>query len=118
MTRATPTGKLSRKKLLLLNKGRRHRHTLKVAYRRTTKALVYAYRDRKENKRLFRMKSISQINRGFDLYQLKYSHSIYQLLQNNVLLNRRMLADLAEYEPNTFKSIALILKNVQNHEIS
>ena len=76
-----------------------------VAKNAVEKALTYAYRDRKNKKRYFRRLWIARINAATRLYGLSYSKFMFLLKQNDVDLNRKVLADLAMNEPDTFKSI-------------
>ena len=76
-----------------------------VAKNAVEKALVYAYRDRRAKKRVFRRLWITRINAAARMEGLSYSKLIYLLKENNVDLNRKVLADLAMNHPNAFKAI-------------
>jgi len=71
----------------------------------TKKAGVYAYRDRKVKKRT--MRQLWQIRLGAAVreYDLSYSKFIDLLKKNNIELDRKILSDLAQNEPKTFKKI-------------
>jgi len=96
-----------RKKILKLAKGyfgaRSKVYT--VAKNAVEKGLVYAYRDRKNKKRAFRRLWIARINAGARQYGISYSRLMHGLSQNEVGLNRKVLADLAMNHPDTFKAV-------------
>jgi large subunit ribosomal protein L20 len=96
-----------RKKILKAAKGYfgARKNVITVAKNAVDKAWGYAYRDRKTKKRAFRMLWIARINAGVRMYGLSYSKFMHALKQNNIELNRKVLADLAMNEPNTFKAI-------------
>ena len=75
------------------------------------KALVYSYRDRKNKKRDFRKLWNIRINAAVKEYDLNYSRFIYGLNKANVKLNRKILANLAVSEPDTFAQIVQIAKS-------
>ncbi|MCG8330811.1 MAG: 50S ribosomal protein L20 [Chitinophagales bacterium] len=76
-----------------------------VAKNAVEKGLVYAYRDRKAKKRAFRRLWIARINAGVRQHGLSYSRFMHLLSQSDIQLNRKVLADLAMNNPDTFKSI-------------
>jgi len=96
-----------RKKILKQAKGffgsRKNVYT--VAKNAIDKAMLYAYRDRKQNKRNFRSLWIQRINAGAREHGLSYSQFMGKIKANNIDLNRKVLADLAMNEPETFKAI-------------
>ena len=96
-----------RKKILNQTKGyfgaRKNVYT--VAKNALEKALLYAYRDRKQNKRNFRSLWIQRINAGAREHGLSYSQFMGKLKANNISLNRKVLADLAMNHPDAFKAI-------------
>ena len=67
--------------------------------------MLYSYRDRKVKKRTFRSLWISRINAGSKLYGLSYSILINKLKTKGIILNRKILADLAMNEPKAFKAL-------------
>ena len=93
------------KKILKRAKGYygRRKNTFKVANQAVEKAGQYAYRDRKVKKRQFRSLWIQRINAGCRLHGIKYSSFINGLKKINLHLNRKVLADLAAQEPDSFK---------------
>jgi large subunit ribosomal protein L20 len=96
-----------RKKILKLAKGyfgaRSKVYT--VAKNAVEKGLVYAYRERKNKKRAFRRLWIARINAGARQHGMSYSRLMHGLSQNEVGLNRKVLADLAMNHPDTFKAV-------------
>lgn len=102
-----------RKKVLKLAKGYRGAKSklIRTAMESVDKALQYAYRDRKQKKREFRKLWIARINAGARENGMNYSTLINGLKRNNVLVNRKVLADLAAQDPDAFKSIIQIAQN-------
>jgi len=76
-----------------------------VAKNAVEKGLTYAYRDRKNKKRAFRRLWIARINAATRMEGISYSVFIHRLKENNVQLNRKVLADLAMNHPEAFKSV-------------
>jgi large subunit ribosomal protein L20 len=81
-----------------------------VAKNALEKGLQYAYRDRKAKKRTFRRLWIARINAAARQEGLSYSVFIHKLKQNDIELNRKVLADLAMNNPEGFKAIADTVK--------
>lgn len=101
-----------RKNLLKLTKGYRwgRKNKIKLARVAALKAGVHAYRDRKAKKRNFRRLWHIKINAGSRQHGLSYSKFMYALKKANLNLNRKMLAELAEHNPDAF---AEIIKSVK-----
>ncbi len=76
-----------------------------VAKNAVEKAWSYAYRDRKAKKRAFRKLWIARINAASRMNGMSYSKFMHALKENNIDLNRKVLADLAMNQPDTFKAI-------------
>ncbi len=76
-----------------------------VAKNAVEKGLQYAYRDRKNKKRLFRRLWIARINAGARQNGMTYSTLIHGLKKAGVEMNRKVLADLAMNHPASFKAI-------------
>lgn len=81
-----------------------------VAKNAVEKGLQYAYRDRRNKKRAFRRLWIARINAAARQNGISYSRLIHQLSENNVELNRKVLADLAMNHPDTFKAVVDTVK--------
>ena len=101
------TTRARHKKILKLAKGYRGRakNCFRVAIQKVEKALRYAYRDRKVRKRDFRGLWIQRINAAVREKGLIYSQFINGLKLANVVMDRKILADLAVREPDTFSQI-------------
>lgn len=101
-----------RKKLLKLTKGNflSRRNVWTVAKNTLEKGLQYAYRDRRAKKRSFRALWIQRINAGVRPYDLSYSQFIDKLNKAGVVLNRKVLADLALNNPAAFEAIVKKVK--------
>jgi large subunit ribosomal protein L20 len=78
----------------------------KVAVQAVMKAGQYAYRDRRQKKRTFRALWIARINAGARLNGLSYSRLINGLKKAEVIIDRRVLADIAMHDAVAFTAIA------------
>jgi len=96
-----------RKKILKAAKGYfgRRKNVYTVAKNAVEKAMSYAYRDRKNNKRNFRGLWIQRINAGARAHGMSYSQFMGKVKANKIDLNRKVLADLAMNNPEAFKAI-------------
>ena len=96
-----------RKKVLKLAKGFRGGHSklYRTAADTVDRALMYAYRDRRQRKRDFRALWIARINAGARLNGLSYSKFIHGLKLADVELDRKVLAELAISDPGCFSEI-------------
>ena len=101
-----------RKRVMKLAKGYfgRRKNVWTVAKNAVEKGLGYAYRDRKQKKRNFRALWIQRINAGARMHGMSYSVFMNKLKQNNIDLNRKVLADLAMNEPKAFEAIVKKVK--------
>ncbi len=108
------TSRAKHKKVLKAAKGfwGRRKNTIRVAKQAVEKSMQYAYRDRRRNKRNFRALWIQRINAGVRAEGLTYSKFINGLTKSKIKIDRKVLADLAYHNPQTFKSI---VKKVQSH---
>ena len=96
-----------RKKILKQAKGYfgRRKNVWTVAKNAVEKALLYAYRDRRNKKRSFRALWITRINAGARIHGMSYSQFMGKANANNIALNRKVLADLAMNHPDAFKAV-------------
>lgn len=96
-----------RKKILKATRGYfgSRRNVWTVAKNTYEKGLGYAYADRKRKKGNFRALWIQRINAAVRPEGLNYSTFINLLKQNNIDINRKVLADLALNNPTAFKAI-------------
>lgn len=102
-----PRGHLRHKKVLAYTKGQfgsRHR-LIKRANEARLKSMWYATRDRRMRKRDLRRLWITRINAGARQNGITYSRLICGLRKANILLNRKMLAELAACDPKTFTAV-------------
>ncbi|MBI2263206.1 50S ribosomal protein L20 [Candidatus Berkelbacteria bacterium] len=95
------------KKILKQAKGFRHgrKNLIKRAKEALLKAGVYAYRDRRAKKRVFRRLWNVKINAAVRPYGFSYSRFIAGLKKAEITLDRKILADLAENHPEEFEKI-------------
>ena len=77
----------------------------RVAVQAVTKAGQYAYRDRRQRKRQFRALWITRINAASRANGLSYSRLIAGLKKADVILDRRVLADLAVHDKAAFTKV-------------
>ena len=100
------------KKVLSLTKG--HRATKHSIYRRAhesmLKSLSYAYFHRRERKGDMRRLWISRVNAASRAQGIPYSQFIEGLRKSGVEINRKMLADMAIREPESFAHLATLAK--------
>ena len=96
-----------RKKILKQAKGYfgRRKNVYTVAKNAVEKAMSYAYRDRKNNKRNFRSLWIQRINAGARMHGMSYSQFMGGVHAKGIELNRKVLADLAMNHPEAFEAI-------------
>jgi large subunit ribosomal protein L20 len=101
------TAKAKHKKVLSATKGHygARSRLYKTAKQSNIKALQYAFRDRKNRKREFRALWIARINAGSRVLGVSYSVLIDGLSKSNILLDRKILSDLAINDASTFEKI-------------
>lgn len=101
-----------RKKMLKLAKGYwgSRNNVWTVAKHHIEKGLQYAYRDRKAKKRTFRRLWIVRINAAARVNGTTYSRLMNDLKKSNILINRKVLADLAMNQPDVFARIVQSVK--------
>ncbi len=104
----------ARKRKVLLNKTKGYKwgrkKLTKLAKPATKKAGVYAYRDRKVNKRTKRRLWQVKLNAAVREHGLTYSKFIDLLKKKKVGLDRKVLADIAENHPDVFANIIKLIK--------
>ena len=101
-----------RKKIIKQAKGYfgRRKNVWTIAKNAVEKAMLYAYRDRRNKKRNFRSLWITRINAGAREHGMSYSQFMGKIKSNNIELNRKVLADLAMNNPQAFKAVVDKLK--------
>ena len=108
----TVASRQKRKKILKETKGYfgRRKNVWTVAKNAYEKGLQYAYRDRRTKKRNFRALWIQRINAGVRPYGMSYSEFMGKISKKGILLNRKVLADLAMNHPNAFEAVVKAVK--------
>jgi large subunit ribosomal protein L20 len=101
------TSHAKHKKILKAAKGYygRRKNTIRIAKQAVEKANQYAYRDRKRKKRTFRALWIQRLNAAVRPFGLNYSRFIDGLGKAGLLVDRKILSDLAIREPAAFEAI-------------
>lgn len=89
----------------------RRKNTFRIANQAVEKAGEYAYRDRRNKKRSFRRLWIQRINAAARAEGLTYSTFMHGLQLANIDVDRKMLADLAVREPDSFQAIVKAVKS-------
>src|SRR5438874_11325728 len=110
--RSKATTAARKKRTRKLTKGfRLGRHNL---YRQSLvtliRARVFAFRDRKAKKRLYRRLWIVRINAACRMRGLRYSEFMYGLQLANVMLDRKSLSELAIHDPGTFDKLVEVAR--------
>lgn len=106
-TKRGVTSHARHKKVLKMAKGYRGRakNCYRVAIEKVEKGLKYAYRDRRAKKRTFRNLWIQRINAAVREHGMVYSQFIRGLQNAGITLDRKVLADVAVREPDSFKAL-------------
>lgn len=101
-----------RKKVLKLAKGNfgSRGNVWTVAKNTVEKGLCFAYAHRQLKKRTFRSLWIMRINAAVRAQGMTYSQFIGKLNAKGIVLNRKVLADLAMNEPKAFEAIVNAVK--------
>jgi len=101
------TTKARHKRILEQAKGYygRRKNTIRIAKQAVEKAGQYAYRDRKVKKRSFRAIWIQRINAAVREQGLTYGVFMHGIKLAGIELDRKVMADIAMHEPDTFKVI-------------
>ena len=101
------TAKAKHKKVLSATKGHygARSRLFRTAKQSNIKSLQYAFRDRKNRKRAFRTLWIARINAGSRALGVSYSVLVNGLNKSNIMLDRKILSDLAINDASTFEKI-------------
>jgi len=101
------TAKARHKKVLASTKGHygARSRLFKTAKQSNIKSLQYAFRDRKNRKRVFRSLWIARINAGARELGVSYSLLMNSLAKKNISLDRKILSDIAISDNSTFKKV-------------
>ena len=101
------TAKAKHKKILKKAKGYygRRKNVFRVAVQAVEKSMQYAYRDRRNKKRDFRGLWVQRINAGARMHGITYSQFMNGLKKATIEIDRKVLAELAVNQPETFKAL-------------
>ena len=101
------TTRAKHKRILVQAKGYygRRKNTIRIAKQAVEKANQYAFRDRKRRKRTFRALWIQRLNAAVRPFGLNYSKFIDGLAKSGLVVDRKVLSDLAIHEPAAFQAI-------------
>ena len=94
-------------KLFKLAKGFKwgRKNVYRLALNAVTKSGQNAYRDRRRKKRTFRQLWIIRITAALRAQGKRYSEFMYKMTSNQIIVNRKMLAELAANQPEVFNAI-------------
>lgn len=106
------TAKKKRRKILKWAKGffGARSRLLRTATEAVDRSMKYAYRDRRVRKRDFRQLWIARINAAARMNDVTYSRFIAGMKKAGLVLDRKILADLAVHDPNAFSKIVTMAK--------
>lgn len=107
------TARARHKKVLAQAKGytQRRKSVFRVAKQAVMKAGQYAYRDRRQRKRVFRTLWIARINAAVREHDLTYSAFVNGLKKAAIDLDRKVLADMAVLDKPAFAAIVEKVKS-------
>ncbi len=108
------TARARHKKIMKLSKGfiLRRNNVFRVAKQAVMKAGQYAYRDRRNKKRVFRRLWIARINAGARANGMTYSVFMNGLKKANIALDRKVLSDMAIFDKAGFASLVEKVKGL------
>ena len=106
-TTKSVTAKAKHKKVISATKGHygARSRLFKTAKQSHIKSMQYAFRDRKNKKRSFRSLWISRINAGARELGVSYSVLTNSLIKKDIILDRKILSDIAITDSSTFEKI-------------
>jgi large subunit ribosomal protein L20 len=90
----------------------------KAAKEQVAHSLAYAYRDRRNRKRDFRRLWITRINAGARSHGMSYNRFIAGLKAADVDVDRKLLAEIAVRDPDTFARLVEVAREVSADEVS
>ncbi|MBN2091140.1 50S ribosomal protein L20 [candidate division KSB1 bacterium] len=102
-----------RRKLIRMAKGYfgGKKNLFRTAKEAVEKGLQYSYRDRRAKKREFRRLWIARINAAAHLCGISYSRLMNALKEKNILINRKILAEMAVSDFEAFKGLVQKIGN-------
>ena len=106
------TAKKKRRKILKLAKGffGARSRLLRTATEAVNRSMKYAFRDRRVRKRDFRRLWIARISAAARMNEISYSRLIDGMKKAEVMIDRKILADLAVHDPKAFTEIVTMAK--------
>ncbi len=107
-TKGGPKTRWRRKRILKRAKGYygARRKLFAPAKESVDRALAYAFAGRKQKKRQYRRLWVARLNAAVRPLSLSYSRFVNGLKRAHIELDRRVLADMANRDPETFKAVA------------
>lgn len=104
----TSTQRARHKKVLKKAKGYQgaRSRVYRVAKQAVIKAEQYAYRDRRQRRRTFRLLWIQRINAAARQHGVTYAEFMHALTKAGIMINRKILADMAVNQPQAFEKLA------------
>ena len=111
-TRQQVASRAKHRKVLKAAKGMQHgnRRSYRAAKQTIIKALRYAYRDRRARKRTFRQLWIARVNNALEAHGMNYSRFMNGLKTGEVIIDRKILSELAVHEPAAFSKLVEVAK--------
>lgn len=102
-----------RKEILQLAEGFRGSSSkiFRTAQQQTMKALRYAYRDRQQRKREYTSLWISRLNAAARSNGISYSNLRHELKKSGILLNRKVLSQVALRDQDAFEQLIALIDN-------
>lgn len=82
----------------------------RIANETVARALKYTYRDRRVRKREFRNLWVARINAAARNNGINYSQFIHGLQLANIMIDRKILADMAIFDPQSFSQLVTMVK--------
>jgi large subunit ribosomal protein L20 len=100
-----------RKEVLQLAEGFRGSSSrlFRTAQQQTMKALRYAYRDRQQRKREYSSLWVSRLNAAARIHGLNYNNFRYQLKKSGILLNKKVLSQVALRDQEAFQQLIALV---------
>jgi len=80
--------------------------------------MEYSYRDRRKKKGNFRALWIQRINAAARQYDMSYSEFMGKVNKKGIVLNRKVLADLAMNHPEAFEAVVNEIKDIKGHSFT
>lgn len=86
----------------------------RTAQQQTMKAMKYAYRDRQQRKREYCSLWISRLNAAAHDYGMNYNNLRHQLKQSGIILNRKVLSQVALRDQDAFQQLIKLIDEIKN----